>query len=357
MEHKYRILVTGGAGFIGSAYIRRLLSSKKDIEIYNIDKLSYASDLSAINKLDNSKKIHKHFKINLCNYEEIFSLLKSFKPKLIVNFAAESHVDRSLDTPKSFFENNVIGTLNLIEAARIYWDNLPDKEQKNFKFHHISTDEVFGSLNASGFFNESTKYDPRSPYSASKASTDHIINSWHNSYGFPTLLTNCSNNYGPYQFPEKLIPLSIIRASQNKDILIYGDGGNIRDWLFIEDHINALLLVQEKGLLGESYCIGGVAEKNNLEVAQEICEYLDKIRPKNKPHNRLIKFTKDRPGHDKRYSIDNYKIVKSLGWEPKYEFKKGIKITVDWYLKNENAMQELMKRSNYSGERLGLIQK
>tara|TARA_Y100000589_G_scaffold141701_1_gene135256 strand:+ start:3781 stop:4845 length:1065 start_codon:yes stop_codon:yes gene_type:complete len=352
-KEQIKVIITGGAGFIGGSLIRKLINDKKYL-IYNIDKLGYASDISWIkNRKDYSKR---HFFLNkdLKDKEFIYKLVSDIKPQLIINFAAESHVDRSIETPINFIESNIVGTFNLLEAARTYWEGLSIKDKSLFKFIHISTDEVFGSLQECGKFDENSNYDPRSPYSASKAASDHLVRSWNHTYGLPTMITNCSNNYGPYQFPEKLIPLSILKALNGEKIPLYGNGLNIRDWLFVEDHIDAIMLVAKKGNIGESYCIGGSEEKTNKNVLENICRIMDINCPKDYNHSSLIQKVADRPGHDKRYAINAQKIKKELGWAPKINFEEGLKITIEWYLKNLNWCDLVMKNSAYKGKRLGL---
>lgn len=353
MWHFERILITGGAGFIGSTLIRRILRSTSSL-VFNIDNLNYASDLTSINKIKSSKYRHKHIKIDLSNSENLLNITKGINPDLIVHLAAESHVDRSIENPSKFIKSNIVGTFNLLEASREYWENLDSERRNKFIFHHVSTDEVFGSAKKNRKFDENSKYFPNSPYSASKASSDHLVRSWHETYGLPTIITNCSNNYGPYQFPEKLIPIVILKAIKGEDIPIYGDGENVRDWLHVEDHISALMLIQEKSLPGEYYCIGGNAEKSNLELVNKICELLDIRIPRQYSYKKLIKFVQDRPGHDMRYSINSEKLETNLKWEKQYEFDEGIKSTVDWYLENIPWCEAISKKANFKGERIGI---
>lgn len=353
MDLYRKILVTGGAGFIGSAFIRKLLL-ETDSLIYNIDKLNYASDLTSINSINESYKRHKHLKLDLYDFQALKEAIFSIKPNLIVHFAAESHVDRSLENPVNFIENNIIGTFNLLEATRLFFNSISKKEQDSFLFHHISTDEVFGSLGEQGSFNEASNYDPRSPYSATKAASDHLVFAWHHSYGIPIKLTNCSNNYGPYQFPEKLIPLTILKCLKKEPIPIYGNGLQIRDWLHVEDHVDALFKVIKNGKTGQKYCIGGHGEKTNLEVVRTICSRFDELSPQKLPHSSLIKMVEDRPGHDIRYAIDPSLIQKELFWKPRYDFNKGIYQTISWYLENQKWIEKMIKQSGYSGERLGI---
>ena len=328
-----RILITGGAGFIGSSLVKTLLDDNNNL-IFNLDKITSVSCLKRIQSFN--PKRHFHFKVDLFNHKETIEVLNEISPDLVIHLAAESHVDNSLYNPRSFIESNIIGTFNILEASRKYWEKLPLSRKESFRFHHVSTDEVFGSLGPKGQFNEDSKYDPKSPYSASKASSDHLVNSWHNSYSLPTIISNCSNNYGPYQYPEKLIPLAILNAIQGKDIPLYGDGMNVRDWLYVEDHVDALILIANKGKIGETYCIGGLCEKRNKDLIMDICNLLDQFLPKGYKHENLIKFVEDRPGHDKRYSINPTKIISELGWQPKHSFEKGIEKTVLWYLENRN---------------------
>ena len=331
-----RILITGGAGFIGSALIRKLLKDSK-FTIFNLDKMGYASDLSSIKdtilSLDIEKeKRHRLLKVDLTNISDTISAVNYANPDFVMHLAAESHVDRSIKGPEEFIRSNIFGTFNLLEAVRNHYSGLNPSRKETFRFLHISTDEVFGSLGDEGMFNESTKYDPRSPYSASKASSDHIVNAWHHTFGIPSLITNCSNNYGPWQYKEKLIPKIIFNALNNKEIPIYGNGENIRDWLFVEDHVNGLIKVLLEGKIGEKYCIGGNQEKNNNEVVNNICELLDKRQPRDISYKALISYVKDRLGHDKRYAIDSSKIKSELNWQPKYTFEQGLDTTVLWYL-------------------------
>ena len=354
-----RILVTGGAGFIGSHVIKKLLQKQENV-VFNIDKMGYASSTYILEKLikENSSissNQYKFLNIDLASKDQTEAAVEEAKPNLIMHLAAESHVDRSIDGPEEFIKSNIVGTFNLLESARKFWSSLNSDEKYNFRFHHISTDEVFGSLGSSGSFSEDTPYDPRSPYSASKASSDHLVKAWFHTFGMPILLTNCSNNYGPWQFPEKLIPLVILKAFQNKKIPIYGDGLNIRDWLFVEDHVEALLLVAEKGEVGESYCIGGNGEKSNKEVVLKICEIMDKNFPSKAPHKNLIEFVKDRPGHDKRYSIDPSKIIKNLGWKANHTFEEGLEETVNWYLDNIDWYEKISSNNKYDFRRLGKV--
>ena len=352
-----RILVTGGAGFIGSHVIKKLLQKRENV-VFNIDKLGYASNPFILDELIKqnssiSTNQYKFLNINLASKTDTEKAVEEAKPNLIMHLAAESHVDRSIDGPEEFIKSNILGTFNLLESTRKFWSTLNSDDKENFRFHHISTDEVFGSLGELGSFSEETPYDPRSPYSASKASSDHLVKAWHHTYKLPIVLTNCSNNYGPLQFPEKLIPLVILKAFQNEKIPIYGDGLNIRDWLFIDDHVEALLLVAEKGVVGESYCIGGNGEKSNKEVVLKICEIMDKKFPFKAPHKNLIEFVKDRPGHDKRYSINPSKIVKNLGWKAKHTFDEGIEKTVNWYLDNIDWFEKISNNNVYNFQRLG----
>ena len=335
---KTKILITGGSGFIGGAVIRKLLKESDSI-IYNLDKMGYASDLTSIEDVLINLNIekdtrHKLLKTDLSNYSETLSAVEYSDPDLIMHLAAESHVDRSIEGPGEFIKSNVIGTFNLLEAAKVHYEKLSYERKNHFRFHHISTDEVFGTLGEDGKFNEDTKYDPRSPYSASKASSDHLVNSWHHTFGLPTLITNCSNNYGPWQYPEKLIPKIIINALQNSKIPIYGDGKNIRDWLYVEDHAEALIEVLSKGVIGQKYCIGGNEERSNNEIAEIVCNYLDITNPRSNTYKKLITYVTDRKGHDFRYAINAKKIKNKLNWEPKFTFKQGIENTVNWYLKN-----------------------
>jgi len=353
MYKQKKILITGGAGFIGGALIRRILK-ESDAKIFNIDKMGYASDLSFLDKIGNSKERHFHLDIDLKLFEKTNHAIQKIDPDLIIHLAAESHVDRSLENPRNFLESNIIGTFNLLEATRIYWEKLSFERKKAFKFQHISTDEVFGSALGNNKFDENTCYNPRSPYSATKASSDHLVRAWYHSFDLPIIITNCSNNYGPFQFPEKLIPLSILKAINNKPIPIYGDGKNIRDWLFIEDHIDAIVLAGTKGKVGESFCIGGNNEITNLSIMHLICSYLDEFIPKNKPHAKLINFVQDRPGHDKRYAINSEKIQQHLDWQAKTNLEEGLKITVKWYLDNLNWCEKLLSQSGYKSERLGI---
>ncbi len=353
MEEFKKILITGGAGFIGGALIRNLLINTESV-ILNIDKFGYASDLSGINSTNYAQTRHKHLKINLVNKNDIDQALKTFQPNLIIHLAAESHVDRSISNPLSFIDSNILGTFNLLESSRNYWENLNLEKKNIFRFHHVSTDEVFGSLKKNDFFNEKSRYSPRSPYSASKACSDHLVRSWHHTYGLPIVITNCSNNYGPYQFPEKLIPLTILKALNGDAIPIYGDGSNERDWLYVEDHVNAIIKTLTFANIGETYCIGGNEIKSNLEVAEYICKILDEFVPKETPYKNLISFVKDRPGHDQRYAIKSSKIKGELKWEPTYNFENGLRETINWYLKNLKWCKTVMKNSGYKGTRLGI---
>ena len=352
IKNKFKVIITGGAGFIGGTLIRKLLKDTNWF-VYNIDKMGYASDLSWVNDSNDYELRHFFVKIDLKNKEILENLVKDISPNLIIHLAAESHVDRSIDNPLNFIESNIIGTFNLLEATRSYWKELSDIKKRLFRFIHVSTDEVFGSLGLDSKFDENSKYAPRSPYSSSKASSDHLVKSWHYTYGLPTIISNCSNNFGPYQFPEKLIPLSILKGIKGEKIPLYGNGFNIRDWLYVEDHVEALLLIAEKGEIGKSYCIGGYGEKTNKEVQIKICKILDEIYPKEFPHEALIKNVTDRPGHDKRYAINSTLIQKKLGWTPKITFEDGLKKTIYWYLNNLKWSESIMKKSGYSGYRIG----
>ena len=347
-----RILITGGAGFIGGHLVRKLLKETNSL-IFNIDNLSYASDNESINELNESKNRYFLHKIDLKDSQSVSKAIQDSKPDLIFHLAAETHVDRSIDNPLVFLETNILGTFNILQAALNYFQTLSTLKKNKFRFHHISTDEVFGSLNKTGKFHEKTKYDPRSPYSASKASSDHIVRAWFHSYKLPILITNCSNNYGPYQFPEKLIPLSILKALKGESILIYGNGQNIRDWIFVEDHIDAILCVAKKGKIGQTYCVGGNCEKSNKELINIVCELLNEIVPNANSYSKLIKYVEDRPGHDFRYAIDSSFIKKEIGWEPMTNLRKGLKKTIEWYILNIDWSYKILKSSGYEGERLG----
>ncbi|MDE2117669.1 MAG: dTDP-glucose 4,6-dehydratase [Betaproteobacteria bacterium] len=327
-----KILITGGAGFIGSAVIRQLIAETA-VTVINVDKLTYAGNLQSLSSVADDPR-YRFERVDICDAAEVARLFREHQPDAVMHLAAESHVDRSISGPAAFIETNIVGTYTLLEAAREYWSGLPAERKSAFRFHHISTDEVYGSLGDTGFFTEDTAYQPNSPYSASKASSDHLVRAWHHTYGLPVITTNCSNNYGPYQFPEKLIPLVILNACNGKPLPIYGKGDHIRDWLYVDDHARALRLVLEQGRLGETYNIGGWNEKTNLEVVQAICAILDELHPQGKPHTALITYVQDRPGHDRRYAIDASKIASELGWKPLETFATGLRKTVAWYLAN-----------------------
>ena len=353
-----RILVTGGAGFIGGAVVRRLLSESEAL-VFNLDKWGYASDLTSIEALPQAEARHQLLKVDLTDAAATAAAVQQADPDLVLHLAAESHVDRSIEGPGAFIESNVSGTFQLLQAVRAHWEGLSAERQAGFRFHHISTDEVFGSLGATGRFSETTPYDPRSPYSASKAASDHLVSAWHHTYGLPVVLTNCSNNYGPWQFPEKLIPVVILKAVAGEPIPLYGDGANVRDWLYVDDHVEALLLAATRGRLGESYCVGGAgdhgtpSERTNTQVVEAICTLLDQLRPGGAPHNRLITPVTDRPGHDRRYAIDAAKISGELGWQPRHSFEQGLEATVRWTLEHLNWCDQVRMRGGYGGERLG----
>jgi len=331
------ILITGGAGFIGSALVRQFIN-ETECSVVNVDKLSYAGNLQSLHSIsDNPRYRFEH--VDICDAQEIVRVFREHQPDAVMHLAAESHVDRSISGPAEFIQTNIVGTYTLLEAARSYWNELDGPRKAAFRFHHISTDEVYGSLGETGFFTEQTSYEPNSPYSASKASSDHLVRAWHHTYGLPVVTTNCSNNYGPYHFPEKLIPLVILNAVQGKPLPIYGKGDNIRDWLYVDDHARALRLVLLNGKLGETYNIGGWNEKANLEVVQSICAILDDLRPQSRPYSELISYVQDRLGHDHRYAIDAGKIARELGWKPQETFESGLRKTVEWYLQNSDWVQ------------------
>jgi len=350
-----KILVTGGAGFIGSAVVRHIINHTQD-SVINLDKLTYAGNLESLaDVVDNPRYTFE--KVDICDRAELDRVFAQHAPDAVMHLAAESHVDRSIDGPAAFIQTNIVGTYNLLEAARAYWLTLEESAKARFRFHHISTDEVYGDLEGSDdLFTETTAYTPSSPYSASKASSDHLARAWQRTYGLPTIVTNCSNNYGPYHFPEKLIPLMILNALDGKPLPVYGDGMQIRDWLFVEDHARALYKVVTEGDVGETYNIGGHNEKANIEVVKTICALLEEYRPE-KPvgvtsYDSLITYVKDRPGHDVRYAIDASKIERELGWKPAETFESGIRKTVEWYLNNQAWWSRVLD-SSYSRERLG----
>tara|TARA_E500000331_G_scaffold357200_1_gene418010 strand:- start:781 stop:1815 length:1035 start_codon:yes stop_codon:yes gene_type:complete len=324
------ILVTGGSGFIGSALVRKLLK-ETNIKVFNLDKLGYSSHLNIFDPEINSNQ-YQLINIDLFDANETKKAIKLINPDLVFHLAAESHVDKSITAPKKFLESNVIGTFNLLDALLIHWESLSESRKSHFRILHVSTDEVFGSIDNDVLFSEETRYDPRSPYSATKAASDHLVRSWNNTYGLPSIITYSCNNFGPWQFPEKLIPVIIGNCLSNKSIPIYGDGKYVRDWIYVEDHIDALIQVILKGKIGESYCIGARQLKTNVEVVRIICDFLDVYKKENAPHIKLIKYIKDRPGHDRRYAIDNKKISKELQWTTKYNFNEAIDLTVRWYL-------------------------
>ncbi|CAH1235576.1 dTDP-glucose 4,6-dehydratase 2 [Vibrio harveyi] len=350
-----KILVTGGAGFIGSAVVRHIIGSTQD-RVVNVDCLTYAGNLESLDLVEANER-YAFEQVNICDRAELDRVFAEHKPDAVMHLAAESHVDRSIDGPAAFIETNVMGTYHLLESARQYWSTLDETRKAAFRFHHISTDEVYGDLEGTDdLFTETTSYAPSSPYSASKASSDHLVRAWQRTYGFPTLVTNCSNNYGPYHFPEKLIPLMILNALDGKPLPVYGDGMQIRDWLFVEDHARALYKVVTEGEIGETYNIGGHNEKANIEVVKTICSLLEEFRP-DKPagvesYESLITYVKDRPGHDVRYAIDATKIARELNWTPEETFESGIRKTVEWYLNNQQWWQRVLDGS-YSLERLG----
>ncbi|MEN8255539.1 MAG: dTDP-glucose 4,6-dehydratase [Verrucomicrobiota bacterium] len=376
-----KVIITGGAGFIGSAVCRHLVG-KMNVQVLNVDKLTYAGNLSSLKDVEQNP-LYAFSQTDICDQERIRRIFADFQPDTVMHLAAESHVDRSIDGPSAFIQTNIVGTYTLLESAREHWGTLPIEQREGFRFLHVSTDEVYGSLGDEGLFQETTPYDPRSPYSASKASGDHLVMAWHHTYGLPVLITNCSNNYGPYHFPEKLVPLVILNALDLQSLPVYGQGDNIRDWLHVEDHARSLALVAEHGTPGETYNIGGRNERTNLEVVQAICDCLDKLRPLDgscgksevesgsgeaahstsniqpststkeiQSYRDLITFVKDRPGHDKRYAIDATKLETELGWKASENFDSGIRKTVQWYLDNEWWWRPIRERK-YSGQRLG----
>jgi dTDP-glucose 4,6-dehydratase len=355
-----KFLVTGGAGFIGSAVVRYLIN-KTNHQVVNVDKLTYAGNLESLVDVDSSDR-YTFEQADICNSQAITIIFEKHHPDFIMHLAAESHVDRSIDGPAAFIETNIVGTYDMLEVARAYWNKLEGEKKSSFKFHHISTDEVYGTLGPEGLFTEENRYEPNSPYSASKASSDHLVRAWRETYGLPTVITNCSNNYGPYHFPEKLIPLVILNALAGKPLPIYGKGDQVRDWLYVEDHAQALVKVVTKGELGETYNIGGHNEKQNIEVVKTLCNLLEELAPENS-HSRaggnpegfegLITYVADRPGHDVRYAIDASKIERELGWAPEETFETGMRKTVQWYLDNKEWWEHVLDGS-YQGERLGL---
>lgn len=349
-----KLLVTGGAGFIGSAVIRHIIQNTQH-QVLNVDKLTYAGNLESLTSIDNNER-YQFSQTDICDQVELEKIFYKFQPDAVMHLAAESHVDRSIDGPAAFIQTNIVGTYSLLEAARKYWLSLTEEAKEAFRFHHISTDEVYGDLEGTtDLFTETTPYAPSSPYSASKASSDHLVRAWQRTYGLPTIVTNCSNNYGPYHFPEKLIPLVILNALDTKPLPIYGKGDQIRDWLFVEDHARALYQVVTKGIVGETYNIGGHNEKQNIEVVKTICKILDELKPQSngQKYEALISFVKDRPGHDLRYAIDAEKIEKELGWMPQETFETGIRKTVEWYLNNLDWCRRVQDGS-YQRERLGV---
>jgi len=347
------VLITGGAGFIGSNLVHYLLD-KKDIQLLNIDKLTYAGNLASLEDIENDPNYH-FLQGDICDAPFINKVFNEFKPDLVLHLAAESHVDRSIDGPADFLNTNIMGTYVMLDAANTSWQNLDKPSKKTFRFLHISTDEVFGSLGKDGAFDETTAYDPRSPYSASKASSDHLVRAWQHTYGLPTLITNCSNNYGPFQFPEKLIPVIILNALQGKPIPVYGKGENVRDWLFVEDHVAALWAVINDGLTGSTYCIGGNNEQRNIDIVRLICDVLNEMHPNAEigDYKNLISFVTDRPGHDLRYAIDAAKIKKDLNWQPQTSFDQGMRKTVSWYLAHLGWCKTVLG-GEMETERLGL---
>lgn len=349
------ILITGGAGFIGSNLVRHWVANEDEI-VVDLDKLTYAGNLDSLGDLNGNPR-HVFVRGDIADGALVRELLAKHRPRAILNLAAESHVDRSIDGPGAFVQTNVVGTFQLLEAARWYWGQLSEAEQRDFRFLHISTDEVYGSLGPTGYFTEETPYAPNSPYSASKAASDHFVRAYHHTYGLPVLITNCSNNYGPYQFPEKLIPLMILNAIEGKPLPVYGDGLNIRDWLYVEDHCRAIATVLNKGTVGEVYNIGGNSERTNLDLVYAICDLVDELRPDlpHKPCRSLITFVKDRPGHDRRYAIDSTKIKRELGWQPKHVLEDALRKTVEWYLTN-NSWVEGVTSGKYQRQRLGINQ-
>jgi dTDP-glucose 4,6-dehydratase len=340
-----RILVTGGAGFIGSALVRHLLRETPH-EVLNVDALTYAGNLDSLAPIANLPR-YRFLQADICDRDAIAAAMAAFRPDVVTHLAAESHVDRSIDGPAAFIETNIVGTFAMLQATLAYWRGLDVDAQADFRFHHISTDEVFGTLAEDGFFTEETPYDPHSPYSASKAASDHLVRAWHDTYGLPVLVTNCSNNYGPYHFPEKLIPLMIIKAIHGETLPVYGKGLNVRDWLYVEDHARALTAVFERGEPGQSYIIGGRAERTNMIVVSRICETLDRLRPRSdgKSYMEQIGYVADRPGHDHRYAIDPSKIERELGWQARESFDSGIERTIQWYLDNESWWRPLVEKN------------
>lgn len=346
-----RVLVTGGAGFIGSALVRHLILDK-EYEVLNVDKLTYAGTLTSLASVNNNRN-HRFLRADICDRRAITEAFETFRPARVMHLAAESHVDRSITGAHEFVETNVLGTFNMLECARSYWSSLHPEEKASFRFLHVSTDEVYGSLGQDGLFTEQTPYDPSSPYSASKAASDHLAKAWQRTYGLPVVVSNCSNNYGPFHFPEKLIPLMILNALERRALPVYGDGRNVRDWLYVEDHARALDLIAERGRQGETYNVGGRNERRNIDVVTRICALMDAQRAQSSPHSDLITFVRDRPGHDARYAIDATKLETELGWKAQETFDSGIEKTVKWYIENEWWWAPLQK--GYARDRLGLL--